>query len=42
MFDESRRLEQVCCKKRQKKSPNKETGLGNRGTLQALIDTTPK
>ena len=31
-------LEPVCCKKRQK-SPNQETGLGNRGTLEALIDT---
>ena len=31
-------LEPVCCKKRQK-SPNQETGLGNRGTLEALNDT---
>ena len=31
-------LEQVCCKKLQK-SPNQETGLGNRGPLEALNDT---
>ena len=28
-------LEPVCCKKRQK-SPNQETGLGNRGDLKVL------
>ena len=31
-------LEPVCCKKRQK-SPNQETGLGNRGPLEILNDT---
>ena len=31
-------LELVCCKKRQK-SPNQETGLGNRGPLEILNDT---
>ena len=30
-------LEPVCCKKRQK-SPNQETGLGNRRPLEALND----
>ena len=29
-------LEPVCCKKGQK-SPNQETGLGNRGPLEAMI-----
>ena len=31
-------LEPVCCKKRQK-SPNQETGFGNRGHLMVLKDT---
>ena len=31
-------LELPCCKKRQK-SPNQETGLGNRGHLKVLNDT---
>ena len=31
-------LEPVCCKKRQK-SPNQETGLGNRGHLKVLKNT---
>ena len=31
-------LEPSCCKKRQK-SPNQETGLGNRGRLKVLNDT---
>ena len=31
-------LEPVCCKKQQI-SPNQETGLGNRGLLEALNDT---
>ena len=31
-------LEPVCCKE-WKKSPNQETGLGNRGPLEALNDT---
>ena len=30
-------LEPVCCKKQQK-SPNQETGLGNRGHLKVLND----
>ena len=32
-------LELSCCKKQQKKSPNQETGVGNRGLLEALNDT---
>ena len=32
-------LEQSCCKKRQKKGPGQETGLGNRGCLKILNDT---
>ena len=32
------KIEPVCCKKRQK-SPNEETGLGNRGPLEALNHT---
>jgi hypothetical protein len=32
------KLEPSCCKKQQK-SPNQETGLGNRGYLKVLIDT---
>ena len=32
-------IEPVCCKKQQKKRPNQETGLENRGTLEALNDT---
>ena len=31
-------LEPVCCKKRQK-SPNQETGLGNKGHLKVMNDT---
>ena len=31
-------LESVCCKKQQK-SPNQETGLGNRGHLKVMNDT---
>ena len=34
-----RGLEPVCSKKWQKKGPNQETGLGNRGPLEALNDT---
>ena len=40
-YSESRaknKLERVCCKKKQK-SPNQETGLGNRGIQEALNDT---
>ena len=32
-------LEPVCCKKWQKKSPNQEIDLGNRGHLKVLNDT---
>ena len=32
-------LELSFCKKWQKKSPNQETGLGNRGRLKVLNDT---
>ena len=31
------KLEPACCKKRQK-SPNQETGLGNRGHMKVLND----
>ena len=37
--EENLQLELVCCKKWQKKCPNQETGLGNMGRLEALIDT---
>ena len=33
------KLEPFCCKKLQNKSPNQETGLGNRGHLKVLKDT---
>ena len=33
------RLEPSCCKKRQKKSPGQETGLGNRERMKVLNDT---
>ena len=35
----SKFLEPSCCKKWQHKSPNQETGLGNRGCLKDLNDT---
>ena len=34
-----RQLEPSCCKNLQKKSPNQETGLENRGRLMVLNDT---